>query len=960
MGTGRGGRRTRQMRGRRRVAGVTAIALAALTAMTTGASAARTSAAGPGPISPLQSAWLSALAEKPIQHAMIGAYAYDVTTGKTLAAIHPDWLLTPGSVNKLYASATALADIGSRFRLVTRVEQARSGGPLYLVGDGDGLGDPLYSPPGQPEAPNQLRQLAESVARKVHSAAGVVGVSSLFTGWQAGPGWDVSEVPSSGDPLVSALSADFDSVFVAVNPAAAAGRRPVVRLDATDPEWLVPGYFKIEDEATTGPRGSASTLYINSVIGTRTVVITGSIPVGSSRNWGYLSIDDPALFAADLFARYLKQDGVRLTAPDKTGRLPAHSSEVAAKQDPQNLNAYLTEQNSWSINEMAENLYRLDGVAYRGSGSPAASQAAVNAYLAKAHLSRHRVQVDGSGLSVLDEVSARQVVQLLAYAAHQSYFTEFEHSLIHIGRTSQCTFMCGIMDHTAADGTVWLKTGNLANQWNYAGYARAKNGNLIAFTLFFDGLNENNPLGESLGAIDQMTVDAASWPHEPKPESAAKQRAQLAALAADTGDLPRSVTDKLPASVTAAVRRNYATGEEVSAAVAAVPTGKLVAQSNGQTELQGGLLARLATVSTALSDASKLQLSGPTLSATGPVSGGDLHGNLVLNGNSDPLLSAQQLTALARSVAAQGITSITGHLDYVAADAGQQFGIPNLPFSTPYEDIGAAFAAPRSPLTVNDDQVAIFVRGTAPGQPAQVAVGPAGAPVTLTGAVRTTSGGAGSASAAYVPGTHSYRLSGSVRPGGVTQMTVAPPYPGLVGAGEFAAALRQAGVSVPGAPVAVPASSGTALASLPPPAPAAEALVALNNPSDVAPFDLYNQLGPNSDSEIAARIGSYDQVIDPSGNAAADFLTADSIAQLLASLHASPQAWPVTSELSRPWIVRLPERTTIAGYARTAGGQLVAYTVIINGQLYQPDPDSASRYEPRIGSYCPGARRSCG
>ena len=252
------------------------------------------------------------------------------------------------------------------------------------------------------------------------------------------------------------------------------------------------------------------------------------------------------------------------------------------------------------------------------------------------------------------------------------------------------------------------------------------------------------------------------------------------------------------------------------------------------------------------------------------------------------------------------------------------------------------------------------MRGTAPGQPAQVAVGPAGAPVTLTGAVRTTSGGAGSASAAYVPGTHSYRLSGSVRPGGVTQMTVAPPYPGLVGADEFAAALRQAGVSVPGAPVAVPASSGTALASLPPPAPAAEALVALNNPSDVAPFDLYNQLGPNNDSEIAARIGSYDQVIDPSGNAADDFLTADSIAQLLASLHASPQAWPVTSELSRPWIVRLPERTTIAGYARTAGGQLVAYTVIINGQLYQPDPDSASRYEPRIGSYCPGARRSCG
>jgi serine-type D-Ala-D-Ala carboxypeptidase/endopeptidase (penicillin-binding protein 4) len=956
MGTD-GGRLTRQKRAGRWVAGITVGALAALTASTAGASATDGTSAGTATataaakaVSPLQSAWLSVLAERPIQHALIGAYAFDVTTGRTLAAIHPDWRLTPGSVTKLYATATALADWGSRFRLVTRVEQSRSGGVLYLVGDGDGLGDGLYSPPGKPEGPYLLQQLARSVARRVHRAPGVVGVSSLFTGWQAGPGWDVSEVPSSGDPLVSALTADFDSVFVAVSPGAGAGRRPIAALDPDYPEMLAPNFFKIEDEATTGPRGSANTLYINAVIGTRTVVITGSIPVGGSLTWGYLSFADPALFAADLFAKYLRQDGVRLTRPATTGTLPAHSREVASTTDPQNLSSYLREQNSWSINEMAENLYRLDGVAYRGTGSPAAAQAAVSAYLARARLPQDRVQVDGSGLSVLDEMSARQLVQLLTYVAHQRYFTEFEHSLIHIGRTSQCTFMCGLMDHTAADGTVWLKTGNLANQWNYAGYAHAKNGNLIAFALFFDGLNENNPLGESLGPIDQMTIDAASWPHEPKPESVAKQRAQLAVLAADSGGLPRSVAVQLPRSVVSAVQRDYAGGDEVAAAVAAVPTGKLVAQSNGQTELQGGLLARLATVSTALSDAGSLRLSGAAVSATGPVTGGSLDGDLVLNGNSDPLLSVHQLTALARSVAARGVTRVTGHLEYVAADAGQQWGIPNLPFSTPYEDIGAAFAPPLAPLTVNGDQVTILVRGTALGRPAQVSEGPAGAPVTLTGTVRTAPAGTAPAAAAYVPGTHSYQLSGSVRPGTVTTLTVAPPYPGFAGASEFAAALRQAGVRVSGAPVAVPASSGTVLASQPPPSAAAEARLALASPSDVAPFDLYSQLGADNNADIAARIGSYDQVIDPSGNAADDFLSADSIAQMLASFRASPQAGPVIDELTRPWTVGLPERTTIAGYARTAHGQLVAYTVIINGELYQPAPDSASRYQPAIGS----------
>jgi serine-type D-Ala-D-Ala carboxypeptidase/endopeptidase (penicillin-binding protein 4) len=947
MGTPGGGRIGRQ-RAARWVAAVTAGALAIVTASAVGAAAPAGASADAATVtSPLQSAWLTVLAERPIEHAFIGAYAYDVTTGKTLAAIHPDWRLTPGSVTKLYATATALADWGSRFRIVTRVEQTKKGGALYLVGDGDGFDASTKKAVGA----GQLEQLARSVARTVHSASGVVGVSSLFTGSTAGPGWDVSEVPGIGDPVVSALTADMDDLYVAVNPGAAAGRAPIVRLDPNDPDMLPSGFFKIEDEATTGPHGSANTLYINTLAGTRTVVITGRIPLGGGRTWGYLSIGDPALFTAALFAKYLRQDGVRLTTPASTGRLPAHSREIASYTDSRDLSSYLREQNSWSVNLMAENLYRLDGVAYRGTGSPAAAQAAVNAYLSRAHLSSgNRVQVDGSGLSVLDEMSARQLVQLLTYVSRQSYFTEFEHSLIHIGRTSQCTFMCGLMDHSAADGTVWLKTGNLANQWNYAGYAHAKNGNLIAFALFFDGLNENNPLGESLGPIDKMTEEAASWPSEPKPESAARLRAQQATLNADSGGLPGSVAAQLPAGVAATVRRDYASGDEVSAAVTAVPTGKLVAQSNGQTELQGGLLARLATVSTALSDASSLRLSGPAVSATGTVSGGSLNGDLVLSGDSDSLLSSQQLTELAQSVAARGIKQVTGQLDYVAANAGQQWGIPNLPFSTPYEDIGASFDPPLAPLTVNDDQVTIVVHGTAAGQPALATASPAGAEVTLTGSVRTVSTGANSAAAAYVPGTHSYRLSGSVRPGSVIQLTVAPPYPGLEAAGVFEAALRQAGVSVSGAPVAVASASGTVLASESAPTAAAEAQVALTSSSDVAPFDLYTQLGANNDAEIAARIGSYDQVIDPSGNAADDFLSADSIAQMLASLYARSQAGPVVTELSQPWVVQLPERTTIAGYARTARSQLVAYTVIINGELYRAAPDSAARFAPRISS----------
>jgi D-alanyl-D-alanine carboxypeptidase len=129
---------------------------------------------------------------------------------------------------------------------------------------------------------------------------------------------------------------------------------------------------------------------------------------------------------------------------------------------------------------------------------------------------------------------------------------------------------------------------------------------------------------------------------------------------------------------------------------------------------------------------------------------------------------------------------------------------------------------------------------------------------------------------------------------------------------------------------------------------ATEAKQAMTSPSDVPPFGLYRQLGRHAGADIAALIGRADQVIDPPGNAADDYLTASSISGMLAAIHAKPAEAPLVGLLHRPWIVRLPERTTVAGYATGRGGEPLAYTVIINGQLYNPSPDLPSRYQPQI------------
>jgi D-alanyl-D-alanine carboxypeptidase len=417
----------------------------------------------------------------------------------------------------------------------------------------------------------------------------------------------------------------------------------------------------------------------------------------------------------------------------------------------------------------------------------------------------------------------------------------------------------------------------------------------------------------------------------------------------------------LPASADQAAQSSYAPGDVVSSSVVNVTTGKVVAQSNGQTELQGGLLGRLATVATALQHAPQLKLQGPEIQATGPVSDGRVDGDLILNGRYDPMFGRPQLTYLARSMARKGIRSVAGRLEFVAGGSqpfgNQADGVSNLPFSTPHEDVGASFSPPDSPLVVGQDQVTIAVRGAAePGEPAQVTVEPAGSPVRVTGTVRTVASAPASArpasarpAAVWQPGSQAYRLSGSVTPGERAALPVAPPYPALVAADWLLAALRSAGITVHGPPVEIASDpGGSRLASQPAPSLAAEVNQALTEPSNTAPFDMYQQLGRNAAADVAALVGSFDQIIDPSGNAADNFLTADSISKMLAAVHPDPAEAPLVSQLQQPWIVRLPERTTLTGFTTGAGGQLLAYTIIINGQLYNPTPDLPSRFEPLI------------
>lgn len=867
---------------------------------------------------PLQHAFELALDEPSVAHATVSAYAYDLTTQRPLADIHGNWQLIPASVMKLFTSAAALSTLGTQFHYKTtvRIPVSDSGhssvGSIYLVGGGD--------PWLEADGALDLERMAKQLATHIKSATNVVGVSSLYSGSYSGTGWTWDDLPYNYAPNIAALTAERDQLNLWV-AAGAVGSPPTVTTNPLNPsiDPTAP-YLHIVNRARTTLSGE-NTLAVNRVAGTNTVIITGNLPAGQHANL-FFSLHNPALLAASLLEQLLEKDGVHMAASATTGNLPTMTVPILVHESPA-LSTYLQIQNTYSINLMAENLFRMLGTVSGGNGTREAAQAFLANWEQTAGVTPPGEQVDGSGLSPLDEVSARQVVGLLRYAHTQPWFKTFEHSLIHIGQTNQCSFMCGLMDQTAADGTVWIKTGNLGNQWNYAGYAHAQNGNLIAFAVLLDGLSTNSFYQQAVGVQDQMTVDAASWPNEPTaPPSAMKSQSKSAPPPFPIG------SSQLPVPQTSGA---VLTGEMID-----LRSGKVVWSTHAGLRLQPALLPRLALLSTLFQDHTNT-VGKLTLSASQSAQHGTLHGSLTLSGDAVDV-TEQQLAALAEAVIRAGITRVTGPLQYVSADPSAPAN--DLPASLPWEDFGRSFAPAVQDLAQNDGVLALDFTPTSMGQPASLDDSATLGNVTVVNDTDTTSAGTpASLVAQWIRGTDTYVVSGTVplpasgSAANVYTVSVAAPHPGQAVASALVSALRQAGVSLTGGIVAVHThASGQVLSTLSPMSSSAIALQELTDPSDALSFAIWHTLGSSGQAQFDRLTGGDDSIVDPSGLGLENYLTANQVATWLYQIATQPAQRPLYAALQTQglWISTAPEAYALAGYVHV-GGQEEALVVMENG-----------------------------
>ena len=111
---------------------------------------------------------------------------------------------------------------------------------------------------------------------------------------------------------------------------------------------------------------------------------------------------------------------------------------------------------------------------------------------------------DGSGLSVLDRVTPRAMVQLLAYAHRAPWGSAFHASLPVAGESE---LLRNRMKSTPAQGNLHAKTGTTNDVIALGGYVTAENGELLAFSFLFNGHDRWN----ARATIDKMGATMASF-----------------------------------------------------------------------------------------------------------------------------------------------------------------------------------------------------------------------------------------------------------------------------------------------------------------------------------------------------------------------------------------------------------------------------------------------------------------
>ena len=402
-----------------------------------------------------------------------GVMVVSVTRGDTLFSANPDRLLKPASIMKMMTTGVALERFGPAHTFSTTVHRdgAVNGGVLegnlYLRGGGDPtLSLRFWN--GESPMDALARQVAAAGIRSVRGD--IIADETAYAPERIPHGWKTTYLGSAYAAPLSALSLNENVVWIV---ARVENGRPVVELDP--PSTALP----LTSNVRIG--GGRLVARPNAEGG---ITVTGGVSGSTPRRYS-LVVKEPPAFAAGALQASLRAAGIEVQGTVRAGGTPRTAEQIGEVHSLP-LAQIVSYMNRESINHFAELLYR--NAARDGGGqasAPAALQALRDFMSKKAGARADDIRVsDGSGLSEADSLTARSMVQLLAYAHRAPWGSVFHASMPVAGESE---LMRRRMRSTPAHGNLHAKTGTTNSVASLTGYVTALNGEVLAFAFIYNG-----------------------------------------------------------------------------------------------------------------------------------------------------------------------------------------------------------------------------------------------------------------------------------------------------------------------------------------------------------------------------------------------------------------------------------------------------------------------------------------
>lgn len=464
-------------------------------------------------------------------HAQWGMEFYDIASGKVIMSHNGERLFVPGSTTKVVTMSTALETLGPDHRFRTRVYRTgplQAGivqGDLVLVASGDpnlsgrarddgtyAFNDMDHSYGGQPLPTDPLTTL-RAMAKQV-AARGIKGITGQVI-------VDASLFPEDGRELgtaiaLSPLVVNDNVIDLVVTPGKRAGDAATVSVSPRT------SLLTVQANIVTADSGAGDALRMvedSTNKDHRTLVITGSVPVGPPSNPRW-PVPLPSRFGEITFAEVLNDAGV--SAIPRLASRPVDATALAARYADslvvaEHVSLPLAQEAvvllKTSQNLHASNLPFLIGALESTRDSVRSGFDVAREWLTREKLDLNgAVQGDGAGGDAY--FSPRFMTRLLATVWTRPWARNFKAALPNLGRNGT---LAKIQVNSPAAGKVWAKTGTYGSYdplnrrvfihgKGLAGYFTSQGGREVAFAIYVNNVAvaSGDPAlvaGEALGEL---------------------------------------------------------------------------------------------------------------------------------------------------------------------------------------------------------------------------------------------------------------------------------------------------------------------------------------------------------------------------------------------------------------------------------------------------------------------------